>query len=186
MEIKFKSVAILLKKTVVIVLQKGVCSISLLMLARLCRMKENWVFIDAQVISGKCHQGQILCFNNVKGARFLHTSCETRCYDDLNFAPGKRILPIIPRISYPQIPAKMLRKYNITDVNIETIARISFEQDSGYVPGSVNFYFVILRKRLLIEIFSTGLAARSNIFRLFKLFVSLDRLRGEMEDSCLH
>ena len=41
MEIKFKSVAILLKKTVVIVLQKGVCSISLLMLARLCRMKEN-------------------------------------------------------------------------------------------------------------------------------------------------
>lgn len=36
-------------------------------------------------------------------------------------------------------------------------------------------------------IFSTGLVdSRSNIFKLFKLFVNLDRLRGETEHSCLH
>ena len=34
---------------------------------------------------------------------------------------------------------------------------------------------------------STGfLDSRSNIFKLFKLFVNLDRLRGETEHSCLH
>lgn len=33
----------------------------------------------------------------------------------------------------------------------------------------------------------TGFAdSRSNIFKLFKLFVNLDRLRGEMEHCCLH
>lgn len=62
-----------------------------------------------------------------------------------------------------------------------------------YVPD--RFLWIELSERRFISLFyetsriisSTGLVdSRSNIFKLFKLFVNLDRLRGETEHSCLH